>query len=88
MDVCTLCHWLCIQNLFQIPNYRNDPNGPFYDAKSGIYHLMFQYKTPRTWGHAISTDLLHWQNLPIAINNDETYDKGILSIYIYEAVIH
>ena len=50
--------------------------GPFYDARSGIYHLMFQYKTPRTWGHAISKDLLHWENLPIAINNDESYDSG------------
>ena len=55
---------------------RNDPNGPFYDASTGLYHLMFQYKTPRTWGHAISTDLLRWTNLPIAISNDEAYDKG------------
>eukprot|EP01083_Nonionella_stella_P309385 1095547_1 len=58
------------------PNWMNDPNGQFYDATNHIYHLFFQYKTPATWGHAISTDLLHWQNLPIAINNDEDYNKG------------
>ena len=28
------------------------------------------------WGHAISNDLLHWKNLPIAISNDEPYDAG------------
>ena len=37
---------------------------------------MFQYQTPRTWGHAISTDMLHWENLAIAIENDESYDSG------------
>ena len=38
------------------------PNGPFYDQQNDIYHLFYQYNTPRVWGHTISTDLLHWKN--------------------------
>ena len=37
---------------------------------------MYQYLTPRTWGHAVSDDLLHWTQLPIALNNDMWYDRG------------
>ena len=46
-------------------NWLNDPNGlVYYD---GVYHLFFQYMPPhrpgayKDWGHAISTDLVHWQ---------------------------
>ena len=42
-----------------------DPNGlVFY---RGEYHLCFQHGA---WGHAISPDLLHWHQLPDAINPD------------------
>ena len=37
---------------------------------------MFQYQTPRVWGHAISKDLLYWINLPIALENNEPYNSG------------
>ena len=40
------------------------------------YHLMYQYLTPRVWGHAVSDDLVHWTQLPIALSNDQWYDKG------------
>ncbi len=47
----------------------NDPNGfCFY---KGNYHLFYQqYPTPdprQHWGHAISTDLVSWKDLPTAI---------------------
>ena len=48
----------------------NDPNGlVFYQ---GEYHLCFQHhdRVGLSWGHAISTDMMHWQQLPNAIEPD------------------
>ena len=55
----------------------NDPNGLVYF--DGEYHLYFQH-TPgsmvhgrTTWGHAVSTDLVHWKQLhTAALDVDET----------------
>jgi fructan beta-fructosidase len=55
-------------------NWMNDPNGMFY--LDGEYHLFFQYYPdstvwgPMHWGHAISKDLVHWEQLPIALAPD------------------
>jgi beta-fructofuranosidase len=52
-------------------NWMNDPNGPLY--WNGRYHMFYQYSPiisntgPKHWGHAISSDLVHWRNLGIAL---------------------
>jgi fructan beta-fructosidase len=55
-------------------SWMNDPNGLVY--YQGTYHLFFQY-TPNSivpgvlyWGHAISKDLVHWNQEAIALFPD------------------
>ena len=59
----------------------NDPNGLCYFQ--GRYHAFFQHnpdstvwKAPLHWGHAVSDDLIHWEEQPIALYPDQPYENG------------
>lgn len=55
-------------------NWMNDPNGMFYFE--GTYHLYFQHYPdknvwgPMHWGHAVSPDMVVWEEKPIALYPD------------------
>lgn len=60
----------------------NDPNGLVYF--NGYYHIFYQHapdfelpwKQPMHWGHAITKDFLCWEELPVALYPDQTYDNN------------
>lgn len=53
----------------------NDPNGLIYHK--GLYHMFYQYNPcdieweNMHWGHAVSKDLIHWKERPIALFIDQ-----------------
>lgn len=57
----------------------NDPNGFCYAL--GKYHIFYQFYPydakwgPMHWGHATSTDLIHWEHQEVALAPSEDYDK-------------
>lgn len=59
--------------------WMNDPNGLI--VYRGQYHAFFQHYpyAPKWgqmhWGHAVSEDLLHWKELPIALYPDQWYEN-------------
>lgn len=62
--------------------WNNDPNGLLY--VNGVYHMYYQYTWDgsntqtywdhMSWGHATSSDLVHWQEQPVAIPAYQTGD--------------
>ena len=73
-------------------NWHNDPNGlVYYD---GEYHMFYQYNPKGKewgymhWGHAVSTDMVHWNHLPIALYPDEnSEDKEYCTAFSGSAIV-
>ena len=74
------------------PSYHIAPPANFMNSPSGFvyfnnqYHLFFTHNPYSVkdenmhWGHYISSDLIHWSEMPVALAPSESYDKdGILS---------
>jgi fructan beta-fructosidase len=53
----------------------NDPNGLVYSE--GVWHLMYQHNpygvigSLKHWGHAVSTDLIHWEEKASSVVPDD-----------------
>lgn len=61
----------------------NDPNGLSFWA--GRWHLFYQARPPEDarwhWGHAVSDDLVHWRDLPLALHpgpEEQCYSGSVL----------
>ena len=59
--------------------WMNDPNGLIYYEDT--YHAFFQHNpygpiwSAMFWGHAVSDDLLHWEEQPLALVPDQWYEN-------------
>jgi fructan beta-fructosidase len=73
-------------------NWINDPNGLVYH--DGEYHLFYQYNPfgniwgHMSWGHSVSTDMIHWKTMPVALYEEKNQkDNDTTMIFSGSAVI-
>ena len=71
-------------------NWLNDPNGLVYH--DGEYHLFYhttrrQYLGRHSWGHAVSTDLLHWNELPVALTAEKDAGGKLTQMFFSGSVV-
>lgn len=57
----------------------NDPNGfSFYDGQIHLFYQYYPYARewgPMHWGHSVTKDMIHWEQLPAALAPDQEYDR-------------
>ncbi|SES05576.1 Sucrose-6-phosphate hydrolase SacC, GH32 family [Salipaludibacillus aurantiacus] len=58
-------------HLISPEHWMNEPHAPFYFE--GKYHIFYQHNPQGPywnhihWGHAVSDDMIHWEDMPIAL---------------------
>lgn len=68
----------------------NDPNGLIYFKEK--YHVFFQWNQKgvvhknKSWGHVVSTDMTHWEQLPPALEPIDWFDKD--GVYSGSAIVY
>ncbi|MDE4984351.1 hypothetical protein NAI39_10175, partial [Francisella tularensis subsp. holarctica] len=72
--------------------WMNDPNGLVYFK--GKYPMFYQHYPDGKhtamlhWGHAVSTDLVNWKHLPIAIyQQNDLNDRYIVGAFSGSAMV-
>lgn len=72
-------------------NWMNDPNGLVYH--DGEYHLFYQYNPSgnawgdMSWGHAVSTDLVHWDELAPALLAEQDGQGALTQMFFSGSVV-
>ncbi|GHB53252.1 glycoside hydrolase family 32 protein [Persicitalea jodogahamensis] len=72
-------------------NWTNDPNGLVY--LDGEYHLFYQYNPQgdtwghMSWAHAVSPDLITWEELPLALAEYPNADSTETMIFSGSVVV-
>lgn len=61
-----------------LSGWANDPNGLiFYQGKAHLFYQHYPHKPEwgtMHWGHFVTDDFVHWENLPIALAPDQPYE--------------
>jgi fructan beta-fructosidase len=82
--------WRPLYHFSPPANWTNDPNGLIF--LNGKFNLYYQHNPLEnkwghmSWGHATSTDLVNWKNLPVAIPEIISNDT-VTMIYSGSAVL-
>ena len=83
MNHCEKDYYRPVYHITPPSGWMNDPNGLI--QFKGKYHVFYQYYPdaprdgPKHWGHVRSDDMIHWEQLPIALKPDAEYEQGCWS---------
>ncbi|KAJ1022563.1 hypothetical protein NDA16_003552 [Ustilago loliicola] len=79
--------WRPISHFLAPHGWMNDPCGPSYDSRTGLYHLWYQWNPHASnwgsicWGHAYSRDMIHWTSRrdPVLVPGSNHDSEGVFT---------